>query len=458
MPFAQLTGKLNQVFRQLRGRGKLTERDVDEAMRQVRLALLEADVNYKVVKDFVSRVRERAVGQEVLSAVTPAQQVVKIVQDELTALMGQGRANLAVASRPPSVYMLVGLNGSGKTTSAARLARFLKNQGHHPFLIAADLRRPGAQDQLRDLGRKEGIPVWTGRPGFTAAADPEAPEVVGRTLDVITSGIAEARREAHDVVVLDTGGRLQVDQALMDELVQARKAASPSEVLLVVDAMTGQDAVNVAQAFNDQVGIDGVILTKLDGDARGGAALSVRAVTGKPIKFVGTGEKITDFEPFHPDRMASRILDMGDIVSLVEKAEATLNAEKALELQKKLRRDQFSLEDFLDQLRQVRKMGSIQDLLGMLPGMGRIKELRNLQVDEKEFGRAEAIISSMTPGERRDPSIIDGSRRRRIARGSGTTTSDVNRLLNQYAEARKMIRRFAAAEKDGRSLGRLIRP
>ena len=458
MPFSQLTDKLNQVFRQLRGRGKLTERDVDEALRLVRLALLEADVNYKVAKDFVARVRERAVGQEVLSSITPAQQVVKIVQDELTTLMGQGRAALAFSPRPPSVFMLVGLHGAGKTTAAAKLASYLKTQGHHPFLIAADLRRPGAQDQLEALGRQNGLAVWTGSPGGAKVSDPDSPEAVKLTLEVIATGLAEARRGGHDTVVLDTGGRLHIDASLMDELRQARKVAAPSEILLVVDAMTGQDAVNVAETFSREIGIDGVILTKLDGDARGGAALSIRAVTGTPIKFAGTGEKIKDFEVFHPDRLASRILDMGDIVTLVERAEANLDAAKAMDLAKKLRRAEFTLEDFADQLRQVRKMGSFQDLLGLLPGMGKMREMKDLQVDEKQFGRIEAIISSMTKQERQDPSIIDGSRRRRIAAGSGTSPADVNRLLKQHGEAKKLVRRVAGMEKGGRGLPGLLRP
>lgn len=457
MPFAQLTDKLNQVFRQLRGRGRLTERDVDDALRQVRLVLLEADVNYKVVKDFVAKIRDRAVGQEVLSSITPAQKVIKIVHDELTELMGKQRAGLALSQRPPSVIMLVGLHGAGKTTAAAKLGRLLKAQGHYPLLIAADLRRPAAQDQLALLAGHNGLAVWTGPPG-RAVPPPDSPDATRATLEVVSTGVAEARRLGCDVAVLDTGGRLHVDEGLMDELKEARRVSSPSEVLLVIDSMTGQDAVNVAEVFGRDVGIDGVILTKLDGDARGGAALSVRAVTGKPIKFVATGEKIEDFEPFHPDRMASRILDMGDVVTLVEKAEASFDAAKAMELQKKLRRAEFSLEDFLDQLRQVRKMGSLQDLLGMLPGIGPMRQLRGLEVDERQFGRIEAIICSMTKQERQDPSIIDGSRRRRIAAGSGTTTSDVNKLLLQYSETRKLVKRMAAGGKDGRSLGRLLRP
>jgi len=457
VPFSLLTTRLGGVFRQLRGRGKLSERDVDEALRQVRLALLEADVNYKVVKEFVAKVRERAVGQEVLSSVTPAQKVVKIVQDELTDLMGRGRAGLSFSPRPPSVFMVVGLHGAGKTTAAAKLAYYLKGRGHHPFLIAADLRRPAAQDQLATLGRQHGFTVWAGPPGF-ARPDPDSAVAASATLEVVRSGLVEARRLAHDVVIVDTSGRLHVDQDLMEELSRVKGAAGPTEVLLVVDAMTGQDAVNVADAFASRVGIDGVVLTKLDGDARGGAALSVRAVTGKPVKFAGMGEKVEDFEPFSPDRMATRILGMGDLATLVERAEATMDAKKTLELEKKLRRAEFTLEDFLDQLRQVRRMGPVSDILNMLPGAGRVKGLGELEVDDNQFRRLEAIISSMTRQERRDPSIIDGSRRRRIASGSGTTTADVNRLLRQYEEARKLVRRMSRMGKDGRGLGRLLRP
>jgi signal recognition particle subunit SRP54 len=456
VPFAQLTDKLSQALRQLRGRGKLTERDVDEALRQVRLVLLEADVNFRVAKDFVARVRDKAVGEEVLSSITPAQKVVKIVKDELAALMGEARSGLAFSQRPPTVVMLVGLHGAGKTTAAAKLGYYLRAQGHHPVLIAADLRRPAAQDQLVLVGRRHGLAVWTGP--TSPRPDPEAPEMVGVTLEVIATGVAEARRLGHDVAIVDTGGRLHVDRELMAELSAAKKTASATEILLVVDAMTGQDAVNVAETFAREVGIDGVILTKLDGDARGGAALSVRAVTGKPIKFVGVGEKIGDFEPFYPERMASRILDMGDVVSLVERAEASMDAAKALDLQQKMRRAEFTLEDFLGQIRQVRKMGSLEDLLGLLPGLGKAKKLQGLKVDDGEFGRLEAIISSMTKQERHNPSIIDGGRRRRIAAGSGTTTSDVNRLLQQYSETRKLVRRMASSGRDGLGgLGRLPR-
>ncbi|HCW50528.1 MAG TPA: signal recognition particle protein [Clostridiales bacterium] len=456
MPFTQLTDRLNNVFRRLKARGKLSERDVDEAVRQIKLALLEADVNYKVVKDFVARVRERAVGREVLASVAPGQQVVKIVHDEMARLMGGERAGIAFAPRPPSVIMLVGLHGSGKTTTAAKLARHLSRQGRLPLLIAADLRRPAARDQLAQLGRSHGLPVWTGPTGFTPP-EPDSPEAVRATLDIITSGLSEARTRGCDVVIIDTGGRFHVDEALMEELKKVREVARPAETLLVLDAMTGQEAVGVAETFSREVGIDGVVLTKLDGDARGGAALSVRAVTGRPIKFVGTGEKIDDLEPFHPDRMASRILDMGDIVTLVERAEAAFDAEKARELERKLRRDEFTLDDFLDQLRQVRKMGSLQELLSFLPGVGRLRGLKGLDVDEKQFGRVEAIICSMTREERRDPSIIDGSRRRRIAAGSGTTTAEVNRLLRQFSETRKLIKRLTAAGKDARGLSRLMR-
>lgn len=447
MPFGQLTDRLSQVFRQLRGRGKLTERDVDEALRQVRLALLEADVNYRVVKEFIARVRDRAVGQEVLASVTPAQKVVKIVHDELTALMGPARARLTLSPRPPSVIMLVGLHGSGKTTTAAKLAYHLRGQGHHPLLVAADLRRPAAQAQLAALGRANGLDVWTGPE--RERVDPDSPEASRRTLAVISTGLEEARRTGRDVVVLDTGGRLHIDQELMQELKEARRVAAPSDVLLVVDAMTGQDAVNVADAFSREVGIDGVILTKLDGDTRGGAALSVKAVTGRPIKFVGTGEKIQDLEPFHPERMASRVLDMGDVVTFVEKAEAAMDAARARELERRLRRDEFTLEDFVEQIRQVRKMGSLQELLGLLPGAGRLRALKGLELDDRELVRVEAIVSSMTKEERRDPAIIDGSRRRRIAAGSGTSPADVNRVLRQFEETRRLMRKMAGAGRSG---------
>jgi len=457
VPFSQLTDKFTEVFRRLKGRGKLTERDVDEAMRQVRLALLEADVNYRVVKEFVGRVRERAVGQDVLSSVTPGQQVVKIVHEELENLMGPAKAPLVFAPRPPSVIMMVGLHGAGKTTATAKLGRHLKEHGHHPILVAADLRRPAAQDQLATLGVDNGLPVWTGPEG-RVEVEPDSPDAVSMTVEVARSGLAEARSRGNDVVVIDTGGRLHVDQELMDELKMVRDAVHPSEILLVVDAMTGQDAVNVAESFSNEVGIDGVVLTKLDGDARGGAALSVKAVTGRPVKFVGTGEKIGDFESFHPDRMASRILGMGDVVTLVERAQSTFDEEKARELERKMRRDEFTLQDFLDQLRQVQNMGSIKELVSFLPGLGKMRGLKNLDVDERQLKRTEAIICSMTREERRDPSIIDGSRRRRIAAGSGVTTADVNRLLKQYAETRKLLRRLSGGlGRRSRGLERLLR-
>jgi len=454
--FSQLTDKLTEVFRRLKGRGRLTERDVDEAMRQVRLALLEADVNYRVVKDFIARVREQAVGQDVLSSVTPGQQIVKIVHDELVSLMGPAKARLTLAPRPPSVIMMVGLHGAGKTTASAKLAHHLREQGHHPLLVAADLRRPAAQDQLAALGAAHDLPVWTGPQG-RGEVEPDSAEAVRMTVEVARTGVVEARGRGRDVVVIDTGGRLHVDEHLMDELRKVREATRPSEVLLVVDAMTGQDAVNVAQTFAEEIGIDGVVLTKLDGDARGGAALSVKAVTGRPVKYVGTGEKIGDFEPFHPDRMASRILGMGDVVTLVERAQSAFDEDRARELERKMRQDQFTLEDFLDQLRQVRKMGSLQEILGLLPGVGRMRDLKALEVDEGQLGRTEAIICSMTREERNNPSIIDGSRRRRIAAGSGTTTADVNRLLKQYAEARKLFRRLSAMSRSSRGLDRLLR-
>lgn len=442
--FEGLTARLQNVFQRLKGKGVLTERDVEEALREVRLALLEADVNFKVVKDFVNRIKERAVGQEVLQSLTPAQQVVKIVYEELVQLMGTTQSRLAVASRPPTVIMLVGLQGSGKTTTAAKLANYLTRQGRKPLLVGADVYRPAAIEQLRVLGRKLNIPV------SAPAADSEAGEqslMAGRlsgrvqdAVEVVRQGLADASRLARDTVIIDTAGRLHIDQELMDELVRIRREVVPHEVLLVVDAMTGQDAVTVAERFKETVGIDGIIMTKMDGDARGGAALSVRAVTNCPIKFIGIGEKVDAIEPFHPDRLASRILGMGDVLSLIEKAQAAFDQEKAQQIEKKIRQNQFTLEDFLFQLRQMRKMGPIEEILGMLPGFGPLKQLKGVAVDEKELVKAEAIINSMTPTERRDPSILDASRRQRIARGSGTTVQDVNRLVKDFQQVQQVLK------------------
>ncbi len=438
--FENLSEKLQDTFRRLRGRGKLTPNDVKEATREVRLALLEADVNYRVAKDFIARLNERAVGAEVLDSLTPAQQVIKIVNDELTQLMGGTVARLTLAPKPPTVMMLVGLQGSGKTTTAGKLANHLRSGGRRPLLVAADIYRPAAAEQLRVLGRQLDLPVWTGEPG----QDPVA---------IAGIGLEQASRQAQDVVIIDTAGRLHVDDELMDELVRMKAAVKPHEVLLVVDAMSGQDAVTVAEAFNTRVGIDGVILTKLDSDARGGAALSVRAVTGKPIKFVGVGEKMQALEPFHPDRMASRILGMGDVLTLIEKAQVGFDEKKAAELEKKLRAAEFTLEDFVDQLRQVRKMGPLDQVLSMFPGAAKMKGALPKNVDERELDRAEAIINSMTPDERRRPEIIDGSRRRRLAGGSGTSVQQVNQLLKQFESTRRMIKQFMSMGDKGMKWG-----
>jgi signal recognition particle subunit SRP54 len=432
--FTGLSSRLEDVFRRLRSRGKLTEANVRDALREVRLALLEADVNYGVVKDFIERVREKAVGTAVLQSLTPGQQVVKVVHQELISLMGDSQSKLNVASAPPTLIMLVGLQGSGKTTTAAKLAKRLQKEGRRPFLISADVYRPAAITQLKVLGQQIGIPVWETNPA-------------ARPVDICHDAIATARSRGHDVVIIDTAGRLHIDEGMMEELKELGRELTPHEILFVADSMTGQDAVNVAKTFNDALALDGVILTKLDGDARGGAALSIWSVTGKPIKFVGTGEKIEALEPFHPERIASRILGMGDVLSLIERAEEAISAEKAKELERKLREETFTLEDFKEQLQQVRNIGSFDQILSMLPGMGGVKDL---QVDEKEFIRIEAIINSMTPGERQNPSTINGSRRRRIAQGSGTQIQEVNRLLKQFAETRKLMKRFMQGGKKGK--------
>ncbi len=426
MPFGNLADRLQDTLQKLRGRGKLTEKDVTAALREVRLALLEADVNYKVVKDFVNRIKERSVGSEVLEHLNPAQQVIKIVNEELTNLMGGSQAKLTFASRPPTVIMMVGLQGAGKTTASAKLARMLKAKGHRPLLAAADIYRPAAIKQLQVLGEQIEVPVFT----------------LGQEDPVRIAREARQHADAHgsDVLILDTAGRLHIDETLMEELVNVKAEVRPHEILLVVDAMTGQDAVNVAESFNEQLGIDGVVLTKLDGDARGGAALSVKAVTGKPIKFAGTSEKMDGLESFHPDRMASRILGMGDMLSLIEKAEASMDRSKAEAMAAKLQRAEFTLEDFKEQLQQVKNMGPIDQLMGMIPGVG--KQLKNMEVDEGQLRRVEAIIDSMTPDERRSPQIIGGSRRKRIARGSGVRVQDVNRLLKQFEQTKQMMKQL----------------
>jgi signal recognition particle subunit SRP54 len=421
-----LTNRLTGIFDRLRGYGRLTEENIAEALREVRLALLEADVNFKVVKGFVERVREKAIGQDVLKSLTPGQQVVKVVRDELVELLGGSGHRISMSPHPPTVIMLIGLQGSGKTTSAAKLARHFQKQGQHPVLAAADIYRPAAIDQLRTLGSQLGIRVL-GEPGQ-------------KPLDICVGARGEAARRGLSPLILDTAGRLHIDEDMLDELRAIKREVAPHQVLLVVDAMTGQDAVGVAEKFNAAVGIDAVILTKLDGDARGGAALSVRAVTGRPIAFVGVGEKTDALEPFHPDRLAQRILGMGDVLSLVEKAQATVDAAQAESLARKIREETFSLEDFAAQLKQLRSMGPLGQILDMIPffkGKGSSQELEG---EERDLRRFEAMISSMTPDERHEPSIINGSRRLRIARGSGTTVSDVNRLLKQYAQLKKMMK------------------
>jgi len=428
-----LSTRLQSIFDRLGGRGRLTEENIQEALREVRVALLEADVNFKVVRAFVDRVREKAVGQDVLRSLTPAQQVVKVVHDELVGLLGGSGHRLAPAPHPPTVIMLIGLQGSGKTTTAAKLARWYTKQGQHPLLAAADTNRPAAQDQLQTLGGELGVPV-VGGPGQTPLA-------------ICRQARQDAAARGLTPLILDTAGRLHIDEPLLEELAAIRKDVLPHHVLLVVDAMTGQDAVTVADRFNKAVGIDAVILTKLDGDARGGAALSVRGVTGRPIAFAGTGEKTDALEPFHPDRLASRILGMGDVLSLVERAQEAVDQTKAEELVRKLREDAFTLDDFRDQLRQVRQLGPLDQVLGMLPFGKMLKTApKDLSAESTDLGRFDAIITSMTPDERRSPEIINGSRRARIARGSGTTVQDVNRLLKQYAQMRKMLKQLKGME------------
>lgn len=434
MAFENLADKLQSTFKNLRGKGKLTEADVKEAMREVKLALLEADVNFKIVKEFVAKVTERAIGEEVLASLTPGQQVVKIVNDELTALMGTTQSKLKFSPNPPTIVMLVGLQGAGKTTMCGKLANLQKKtNSKRPLLVACDIYRPAAIKQLHVVGESLDIPVFS-------MGDQVSP------VEIAKAGIEHAKHYMNDLVIIDTAGRLHIDENLMDELVAIRTAVKPTEIILVVDAMTGQDAVNVAESFNEKLGIDGLILSKLDGDTRGGAALSVRAVTGKPIKFIGVGEKMADIEEFYPDRMASRILGMGDMLSLIEKAQSVFDEDKAKNLEKKIRKSELDLEDFLDQLQQMKKMGSFTDILKMIPGMNS-SALKDVQVDEKEFVRLEAIIQSMTAKERRDPNVLNASRRRRIAAGSGTTVADVNKLIKQFEQMKKMMKQFGGMEK-----------
>lgn len=428
MAFESLSEKLNSVFKTLRGKGRLTAADVKQGMREVRMALLEADVSYKVVKDFTAKVTERASGSEVLEALSPAQQVIKIVNEELCALMGQENKKLSLSSNPPSVIMLVGLQGAGKTTNGAKLAGYVKKQGRRPLLTACDVYRPAAIAQLETVGKQLDIPVFQQGQGDPVAIAKEA--------------VSHAKKHGNDVVFLDTAGRLHIDEELMDELKRIREATNPSEILFVVDAMTGQDAVNAATAFDEALGITGIMLTKLDGDARGGAALSITAVTGKPIKFIGTGEKLDMIEPFHPDRMASRILGMGDVLTLIEKAEQSFDEKKAMEAAEKLRANKFSLNDYLEQMDQLRNMGDLGDLASMIPGMD-AKALKGAQIDEKSLSHQKAIIQSMTMKERENPSIINSSRKKRIAAGSGTSVVDVNRVLKQFEAMQQMMKQFS---------------
>lgn len=435
MAFDSLSEKLSNAFKKLRGKGRLSESDIKEAMREVRLALLEADVSYKVVKDFIKTVSERAVGRDVLESLTPAQMVIKIVNEELTALMGSTNSKITISPNPPTVVMLVGLQGAGKTTNGAKLAALLRKQnGKRPLLVACDVYRPAAIKQLETVGDQLDIPVFQ-----MGTEDP---------VEIAKAAVKHAKEHGNDIVFLDTAGRLHIDEALMDELKSIKSAVSPDEILLVVDAMTGQDAVNAASAFDEALGIDGIMLTKLDGDARGGAALSIRAVTGKPVKFAGTGEKLDQIEVFHPDRMASRILGMGDILSLIEKAEQSFDEKKAAELTEKLRKNKFTLTDFYDQMLQVRSMGSLSDIAGMIPGVD-AKALSGASFDERALDRTEAIILSMTPYERENPGVLNSSRKRRIAAGSGTNVSDINRLIKQYETMQAMTKQMTKGKMPG---------
>lgn len=433
MIFENLADRLQETFKELRGHGKLTADDVNATMREIRIALLEADVNFKVVKDFIKKIKERAVGQEVLESLTPAQAVIKIVNEELTALMGQTQSHINISPKAPTIIMMVGLQGAGKTTSAGKLGLMFKKQGKHPLMVAADIYRPAAIKQLQVLGSQIDIPVF-------------AKEDCKDAVRIANEAIDYAKSHANDIVIIDTAGRLHIDENLMQELKSIKEDVKPHEILLVVDAMTGQDAVNVAESFNNDLGLDGVILTKMDGDARGGAALSVKAVTGCPIKFVGAGEKLEALEPFYPDRMASRILGMGDVLTLIEKAQTAFDAEEAKKMEKAFRKNEFTLDDFLSQLNQVRKLGSFENILGMIPGMGGLKKkLGDVDIDMngKEIKHIEAIIRAMTPEEKRNTKIINGSRRKRIAMGSGTKVQEVNKLLKQFDEMKKMMKKMS---------------
>ncbi|HLR80234.1 MAG TPA: signal recognition particle protein [Bacillota bacterium] len=441
MAFEGLAERLQSTIKKITGKGKVTEKDVKEMTREVRLALLEADVNFRVVKDLINRIKERAVGQEVMESLTPGQQVIKVVKDELTNLMGKEQSKIAVANRPPTVIMMVGLQGAGKTTTTGKLANHLrKDFNRSPLLVACDVYRPAAVDQLKTLGKQLDMPVFS----KGTEANP---------VDIAEEAIAHAKEEHHDYVIIDTAGRLHVDEELMDELAQIKETVQPDEIFLVVDAMTGQDAVNVAENFNDQLDITGVVLTKLDGDTRGGAALSIKAVTGKPIKFAGMGEKLDQLEPFHPDRMASRILGMGDVLTLIEKAQTQVDEKQAKELEEKMRTMSFTFDDFLEQMSQVKSMGPLDELIAMIPGANKIKGLKNAQIDERQIAQVEAIIQSMTKEERQDPSIMNSSRKKRIAKGSGTNVSQVNRLLKQFDEMKKMMKRMTNMQKGKKGKG-----
>ncbi|MBD7967182.1 signal recognition particle protein [Paenibacillus gallinarum] len=430
MAFEGLTARLQNVFGKLRGKGKVSEEDVNDAMREVRLALLEADVNFKVVKQFITKVKEKAVGKEVMDSFTPGMVIIDIVNKELTELMGGSQSKLAKANKPPTVIMMVGLQGAGKTTTSGKLAKLLQKQNAKPLLVAADIYRPAAIKQLQVLGEQINAPVFT-------LGDQTSP------VEIAKQGLQHAKDNNHDYVIIDTAGRLHVDEELMAELHQIHSHVNPDEVLLVVDAMTGQDAVNVAEHFNTQLSLSGVVLTKLDGDTRGGAALSVKAVTGCPIKFITLGEKLDALEPFHPERMSSRILGMGDMLSLIEKAQFNIDAEKAKEMEQKMRTASFTFEDFLEQMDQIKKLGPIDQLMDMIPGMGKMKQTKDLKVDDKQMGRIEAIVFSMTKEEKQNPEIINQSRRKRIAAGSGTTVAEVNRLIKQFDEMRRVMKQFS---------------
>ncbi len=425
--FETLTQKLEVVFKKLRGEGKLSPENIKESLREIRRALLDADVNYKVARQFIDTIQQRAIGQDVLASISPGQLIVKIVHDELVTLLGASSASIAEAASPPTVVLVAGLQGSGKTTFCAKLARFLAGKGRNPLLVAADTYRPAAIEQLVQLGRQIGLPVYS--------------ESSGLPVQIATRSVDHARKNVRDTVIIDTAGRLHVDERMMEEVSAIKNAVSPHEILFVVDAMTGQDAVNAAQAFHDRLDYDGIVLTKLDGDARGGAALSIRAVVQKPVKFIGVGEKLDALESFHPDRIASRILGMGDVVSLVEKAQAQFDAVEAAKLEQKLRKSEFTLEDFLDQLRNLKNMGPLDQLVGMIPGMNRLPA--GAKIDDRALVRVEAIIQSMTKQERRRPSILNGSRRKRIALGSGTSVQEVNRLLKQFEEMQKMMKKLS---------------